>query len=90
MRYVHYSSKFKKDLKRAGQRGNNLSVLKDVIGQLAVDQILEPKYKDHSLIGNYAGARECHLAPDWLLIYRYESTDKLILLRTGTHSDLFK
>jgi len=90
MRHVHYSSKFKKDLKRARQRGNNISILKDIIGQLAVDQVLEPKYKDHSLIGNYAGARECHLAPDWLLIYRYESTDKLILLRTGTHSDLFK
>jgi mRNA interferase YafQ len=90
MRHVHYSSKFKKDLKRARQRGNDINLLKEVIGQLAVDQILEPKYKDHNLIGNYAGTKECHLSPDWLLIYRYEAEDKLILLRTGTHSDLFK
>ena len=90
MRHVHYSSKFKKDLKQAKRRGNNVAILREIITQLADDQTLEPKYKDHSLIGNYAGTRECHLSPDWLLIYRYESTDKLILLRTGTHADLFK
>lgn len=86
MRHVHYSSKFKKDLKRAGQRSNDISILKAVIGQLAVGQILEPKYKDHSLIGNYAGARECHLSPDWLLIYRYESTNQQTNLIADRHT----
>lgn len=90
MRRLHYSSKFKKDLKRVKRRGNNTSILRTIITQLASDQPLASKYQDHNLIGDYAGTRECHLAPDWLLIYRYESTDKLILLRTGTHSDLFK
>jgi mRNA interferase YafQ len=90
MRRIHYSSKFKKDLKRAKRRGSDMTLLRTIIGQLANDQALDPKYRDHNLIGNYAGTRECHLSPDWLLIYRYESTDKLILIRTGTHSDLFK
>ena len=90
MRYVHYSSKFKKDLKRTKRRGHNVSRLREIISRLAFEQALEPKYKDHTLIGNYAGARECHLSTDWLLIYRYESPNKLILMRTGTHSDLFK
>jgi mRNA interferase YafQ len=90
MRYVHYSSKFKKDLKRAKRRGHDVSRLRKIISQLAFEQTLEPKYKDHALIGNYTGTRECHLSPDWLLVYRYESSNKLILMRTGTHSDLFK
>ncbi len=90
MRRVHYSSKFKKDLKRVERRGKNSDMLRLIISQLANDQTLEPKHRDHNLIGDYAGARECHLSPDWLLVYRYESDDKLILLRTGTHSDLFK
>lgn len=90
MRHIHYSSKFKKDLKKAKRRGNDISILRTIIAQLANDQPLEPKHRDHNLIGDYVGTQECHLSSDWLLIYRYQSTDKLILLRTGTHSDLFK
>jgi len=90
MRRVSYGSKFKKDLKRIKKRGNDTDLLREIISKLAIDAELEPKYRDHNLIGNYAGARECHLSPDWLLIYRYQSSDQLILLRTGSHSDLFK
>lgn len=89
MRRVRYSSKFKKDLKRIKKQHKNTDLLKQIITQLANDKTLDIKYKDHRLIGNYLGSRECHLSPDWLLIYRYQSFDELILLRTGTHSDLF-
>ena len=81
---------FDKEVKKAEKRGRNLEQLYDVVGKLSNGEILEPKYKDHPLRGEYKGYRECHINPDWLLIYRkYE--DKLILLlaRTGTHSDLF-
>ncbi len=84
------TSKFQKDLKRAQKRGYNISLLTEVIKKLAAGEKLPEKNKDHSLSGNYSGCRECHVTPDWLLIY--EITDEeliLYLTRTGTHSDLF-
>lgn len=80
---------FKKDLKRVEKRGKNLDKLKTVLVKLLNEEELEPKYKDHQLIGNYVNTRECHIEPDWLLIYRIED-DCLYLIRTGSHSDLFK
>lgn len=84
------SNRFKKDLKLAAKRGYNLERLNDVVNLLAAQEKLPEKYKDHELIENYVGFRECHIQPDWLLVYRIQS-DALILFlsRTGTHSDLF-
>ena len=81
---------FKKDYKLAKRRGLNLSLLKEIVFKLANGIPLDPKNKDHPLAGNWAGHRECHLQPDWLLIYRYEDNVLILTLaRTGTHSDLF-
>ena len=84
------TNRFSKDLKLLSKRGYNLDKLKYVINELAMGNILEEKYRDHELSGNYVGKRECHVLPDWLLIYEIDG-DKLILVlaRTGTHSDLF-
>ena len=84
------TSAFRKDLKIAKKRGYNLSLIELVIDELLKKNTLAPKYKDHALIGNYTGFRECHISPDWLLIYSIDKS-KLILTasRTGTHSDLF-
>ena len=86
------SSTFKKDLKLAKKRGLNLSFLKRDIDLLAAsDSPLPKKYKDHNLCGNYEGFRECHIQPDWLLIYKKNQENLfLYLTRTGSHSDLFK
>lgn len=92
MKYqIEISSRFKKDYKLAKKRGYDLSLLKKVIDLLANGEPLPEKYHDHPLAGEYTGCRECHILPDWLLIYRIEK-DVLILglTRTGTHSDLFK
>lgn len=84
------SNRFKKDLKVALKRGYKLDKLKTVIDCLASGQPLAEKYKDHVLTGNFEGFRECHISPDWILVYRIEEDDLLLyLLRTGTHSDLF-
>jgi mRNA interferase YafQ len=88
MRTVRYTSRFKKDLKRIKRRGFDVGILQVAIKKLAYDETLDPRYRDHALIGNYAGTRECHLAPDWLLIYRLID-DQLVLIRTGSHTDLF-
>lgn len=84
------TSLFKKDLKTVKKRGYDIQLLNDVVDTLAMGLPLDEKYKDHKLIGNYQGCRECHITPDWLLIYEI-SEDELILYltRTGTHSDLF-
>lgn len=84
------TSLFKKDLKTAKKRGYDLTLLNDVVNTLSYGLPLDEKYRDHNLSGNYKGCRECHILPDWLLIY--EISDKeliLYLTRTGTHSDLF-
>lgn len=81
---------FKKDLKSAKKRGYNLSLLGNVVDTLALGQPLDEKYKDHKLVGNYKGCRECHITPDWLLIYEISDNELILYLtRTGTHSDLF-
>ena len=84
-----YTTQFKKDFKKISKQGKDLSKLELVINLLLTNNILEPKYKDHSLSGNWKKHRDCHIEPDWLLIYRIIS-DSLILERTGSHSDLFK
>jgi mRNA interferase YafQ len=79
---------FKKDVKTLINRKKNMEKLKEVINLLLNESILEPSYDNHPLHGEYAGDMECHIEPDWLLIYRIE-TGFLYLIRTGTHSDLF-
>ena len=84
------SNQFKKDLKLAQKRGFNLELLTDVVNTLASGQPLDKKHRDHNLSGNHQGFRECHIEPDWLLVYRIEADElELFLFRTGTHSDLF-
>ncbi|MCH5195094.1 MAG: type II toxin-antitoxin system YafQ family toxin [Oscillospiraceae bacterium] len=85
------SSKFKKGLKLAEKRGLDIDKLAKVVNMLADGMVLPSEYKDHQLIGNYAGKRECHIDSDWLLIYEYEDNELILyLVNTGTHSDLFK
>lgn len=87
---IRYSNKFKKDYKTIIKRGYDPKLLEDVLNILCNEQPLPPKYKDHNLSGNYQGHRECHITPDWLLIYKIErDIVTLSLTRTGTHSDLF-
>lgn len=80
---------FARDLKRIKKRGYDIRLLEAVVDKLQSDIPLEPKYKDHALTGNWKGCRECHIQPDWLLVYKkYEDTLVLVLMNTGTHSDL--
>ena len=90
MKYeVKPTVRFQKDLKRAKKRGYDISLLADIIKKLANGEKLVAKNKDHALTGNFAGKRECHITPDWLLIYEiYDNRLILFLSRTGTHSDL--
>ena len=84
------TTKFKKDYKRMKKQGKDLSLLQKVIDDLLAEKILPEKYKDHSLAGNYLGFRECHIQPDWLLIYAVDHGQLILTAsRTGTHSDLF-
>ena len=87
---IRYETSFKKDYKRAKRRGYNLYLIEEVIRLLVQQEPLPERYKDHSLFGNYAGYRECHITPDWLLIYKIKDNELILVLsRTGTHSDLF-
>lgn len=84
------SNQFKRDLKLAKKRGLKIDSLRTVVNMLAEQKKLDAKYRDHSLTGEYRGFRECHIEPDWLLVYRVnEDVLELFLFRTGTHSDLF-
>ncbi len=84
------SNQFKKDLKLAAKRGLKIEKLRDVVNILAHRETLEEKFRDHELTGYYRGFRECHIEPNWLLIYRTEKDElELFLFRTGSHSDLF-
>ena len=84
------TGRFKKDLKTARKRGYDLSFIGSVVDTLAAGAELPEKYKDHSLSGDYAGCQECHITPDWLLIYEVSDGELILYLtRTGTHSDLF-
>lgn len=87
---VVLSNRFRKDLKLAAKRGYDLDLLNDVVDRLARGEALPAKNRDHTLTGDYIGYRECHIQPDWLLIYRTDGDAlMLFLMRTGTHSDLF-
>lgn len=87
---IKYETTFKKDFKRIVKRGYNIRLLEEVIEILSNGETLPEKYKDHNLIGNYSDCRECHITPDWLLIYKVNGEELILYLtRTGTHSDLF-
>lgn len=84
------TSKFKKDLKTIIKRGYNINLLDNVVTTLITGNKLSEKYKDHSLSGNWSGYRECHITPDWFLIYKINNNVLILTLtRTGSHSDLF-
>ncbi|MCD8116242.1 MAG: type II toxin-antitoxin system YafQ family toxin [Oscillospiraceae bacterium] len=84
---LNTSTRFRRDLKLCAKRGYDLSLLQTVIDVLRIPAALPPRNREHGLTGDLAGCRECHILPDWLLIYRVEGDD-LYLVRTGTHSDL--
>ncbi|MBU0511103.1 MAG: type II toxin-antitoxin system YafQ family toxin [Chloroflexi bacterium] len=89
MKTIQRTSQFRKDVKRMGRRGVDFSIFKEIIRKLATGETLETRYRDHRLVGQYKGTRECNIEPDWLLIY--EATEaELVLIRTGTHADLFR
>lgn len=86
---VSYSARFKKDFRRCVKRGCDMSKLHGIIDTLRIPETLPEKNQDHILSGNYVGRRECHIGPDWLLVYEIDKGE-LYLERTGTHADLFK
>ena len=87
---IKYETSFRKDFKRIVKRGYDIQLLEEVIEMLADGKTLSEKYKDHSLSGDYKDCRECHITPDWLLIYQISNNELILYLtRTGTHSDLF-
>lgn len=87
---IRPTTKFQKDLKRIEKRGYNIALITDIIKKLASGEQLPEKNRDHSLSGDYIGCRECHITPDWLLIYEIADDELILYLtRTGTHSDLF-
>ena len=87
---IRYHTLFKKDYKRAIKRGYDIKLIEEIIQKLAKGEQLPEKNKDHPLSGNYSGCRECHITPDWLLIYEIDNGELVLYLtRTGTHSDLF-
>lgn len=88
MRDLRITSQFKKDLKKAKQRGKKLEKINTLINDLRETSSLDPKYLDHALTGDKKGSRDCHIEPDWLLIYKIVD-NTLVLIRTGSHSDLF-
>ncbi len=89
MLQVRTTTRFRKDVKRVKKQGKDLQILQKVMNDIVQRISLAPQYRDHVLRGNYKGRRECHLAPDWLLIYR-TTAQEAIFERTGSHSELFK
>lgn len=89
MRCSRYSGSFKRDRKRAEQRGKDITAMESVMRLLALGGVLEPRFRDHKLKGEWRDCRECHIEDDWLLIYRIVG-DEIHFLGTGTHSDLFE
>lgn len=91
MKYkIKPSNRFKKDVRTSQKRGYDLSLLTEIIKKIADGEKLDEKHRDHALTGDYSGFRECHITPDWLLIYQIVDNELLLFLsRTGTHSDLF-
>ena len=88
MRQVSQTRQFARDIKRMRKRGKKLSKLKIIVTKLAQGEKLEPRHRDHALSNNWQNSRDCHIEPDWLLIYTINE-ESLRLERTGTHSDLF-
>jgi mRNA interferase YafQ len=89
MRTIRRTSQFKRDVKQMQRQGKDLGKLKKVLESLVKDEKLSQKYRDHVLVGQYKGTRECHIEPDWLLIYE-SAESEVVLIRTGSHSDLFR
>nr|WP_315410964.1 type II toxin-antitoxin system YafQ family toxin [uncultured Selenomonas sp.] len=84
------TTQFRKDLKRLRKRGADMQRLDDVLQTLCAEELLSEKYRDHALIGDYIGFRECHVAPNWLLVYAIDKGQLILTAsRTGSHSDLF-
>ncbi|MCA9735503.1 type II toxin-antitoxin system YafQ family toxin [candidate division KSB1 bacterium] len=83
-----FTKQFERDLKKSLKRGKKKDILKAIITKLINEEQLESKYRDHKLTGSYMGRRECHIEPDWLLIYKITG-NQIVFERTGTHSDLF-
>ena len=92
MKYeIRFTNQFKKDVKLAKKQGKDLDKLFDVIGVLASGETLDEKYRDHDLSGGFKGCRDCHIEPDWLLIYEIDDNVLILVLnRVGSHSELFK
>lgn len=84
-----YTRQFERDIKRMKRRRKNPEKLKIIIRSLISEEPLDPIQRDHKLIGNWQGRRECHIESDWLLIYKTE-IDRIVFERTGTHSDMFR
>ncbi len=85
------TTQFRKDYKLMKKRGYNMNLLEEVLSTLLYEKPLSQKHRDHALTGNYTGFRECHVLPDWLLVYQIKrETLVLVASRTGTHSDLFR
>ena len=89
MRIIRRTSQFKKDVKRIEKQGKDLDKLRKVLETLLSGEQLAQQYRDHVLVGQYKGTRECHVEPDWLLVYEL-TEDEIVLIRTGSHSDLFR
>jgi mRNA interferase YafQ len=85
---IRQATKFRRDVKQLRRQGRELAQLERVIVALAAEELLDGRYRDHALVGNWRGFRECHIQPDWLLIYRIEGNE-LQLARTGSHAALF-
>lgn len=90
MRSIAHTSRFKRDYKKAARQGRDLVKLIDVIESLAQDLPLLDKMSDHALVGDKKGLRDCHVEPDWILLYEKPDTERLILHRIGSHSDIFR
>ena len=89
MRTIRRTAEFKRDVKRMQRQGKDLGKLKGALESLVEGEGLAAEYRDHVLVGQYKGTRECHFEPDWLLIYELAESE-IVLIRTGSHSDLFK
>ena len=89
MRRPSYTNQFERDLRRMQKRGKDIGKLKLVLTALIQEEPLADRHRDHALVGNFRGRRECHIEPDWLLIYLVVE-DEITFERTGTHADLFE
>ena len=89
MKAIFQTTQFRRDFKRIKRRGEDLGKLKGVVSAIARSEALGERHRDHALSGKWSGSRDCHIEPDWILIYRVDG-ENLFLERTGSHSDLFR